>query len=124
MVRNAIEVTGVNNAEWIQQPDGSYSPWEWFPAENGDFECFLVHMPEPDENEMVEHMAELYVAAIQEHLSDASEEQIKELKKVYVADVIAKRNFGTEKGQDKGKGNRKRNRNMKRQKTQAMGTPE
>ena len=82
MVRNAIEVTDVNNVEWIQQPDGSYSPWEWFPTENGEFERFLVYIPEPDESEMVEQMAELYVAANREHLTDASEEQMKELKKV------------------------------------------
>ena len=40
---NAIEVTEVNNVEWIQQPDGSYSPWEWFPLKNGNYECFLVY---------------------------------------------------------------------------------
>ena len=46
-------------------------------------------------------MADLYVAANREHLTDVSEEHMKELKKVYVADVQAKRNFGKEKGQEK-----------------------
>ena len=58
-------------------------------------------MPEPDENEVVEQMAEWYVAANREHLTDVSEEQMKELKKVYVADVMAKRNFENGKGQYK-----------------------
>ena len=49
-------------------------------------------------------MADLYVAANREHLTDVSEEHMKELKKVYVADVLAKRNFGKDKGQEKGKG--------------------
>ena len=75
-----------------------------FPLKNGNYECFLVYFPEPDETEVVEQMAELYVATNREHLTDVSEEHIKELKKVYVADVQAKRNFGKGKGQDKGKG--------------------
>ena len=98
---NAIEVTDVNNVEWIQQPDGSYSPWEWFPTESGEYECFLVYLPEPDETDVIEQMADLYVAANREHLTDVSEEHMKELKKIYVADVQAKRNFGKEKGQGK-----------------------
>ena len=37
---NAIEVTEMSNVEWVQQPDGSYCPWEWFTQVNGEQNCF------------------------------------------------------------------------------------
>ena len=101
---NAVEVNDVNNVEWIQQPDGSYSPWEWMQTESGVYECFLVYYPEANESEVIEQMADIYIAANREHLTDVTEAHMEELKKVYVADVQAKRNFGNEKGKGKSKG--------------------
>ena len=63
---------------------------------------FLVYIPEPSEEEIIEQMADLYVAANREHLTDVTEEQMQDLRNVYVADVIAKRNFGKRRTQGKG----------------------
>ena len=63
MVGNAVEVTCVTNVEWAQQPDGSYSAWGWVAKDNGGTECFLVYMKEPDGEELIEQLADLFVAA-------------------------------------------------------------
>ena len=68
-----------------------------FPLKVVTTNAFLFILPEPDETDVVEQMADLYVAANREHLTDVPEECMKEVKKIYVADAQMERNFGKEK---------------------------
>ena len=96
-----------HSVQWIDNPDGTSSPWQWYETPEGTWQCYLTYFEEYEsgddttscdeeaEEEHLDEMAKVYITTHEEGIgqeaSQISDAQWEKMKQAYIATTREKR---------------------------------